>query len=933
MQDGGVFLAADTVLDTASSPGRTKPASPDGPGARIEETRTRPTPDGTTCSMPWNATPVPPDTVPALRPVRPRVDGKFLAVADRRLPVRGVTYGTFRPGPDGSGFPSTSRVERDFSMMTAAGINAVRTYEPPPRRVLDAAWHHGLRLLVGLPWEQHVAFLDDRGRARSIERRIRSAVASCAGHPAILAYAVGNEIPAPVVRWSGRRRIEDFLRRLTDCVRHEDPEGLVTYANYPSTEYLELPFLDFHCVNVYLESAERLAAYLSRLQNLAGDRPLVLGEVGLDSRRNGEVAQARAIESQIRTAVSGGCAGLFVFSWTDEWYRGGREVEDWDFGLTARDRSPKPALTALRRTLAGPPLTHTSLPRISVVVCVYNAESTVRDCLEGLARLDYANAEVIVVDDGSTDRTAEIAREFDVRLISTENRGLSAARNTGLEAATGQIVAYIDGDAWPDPEWLTYLADTFSRGGYAGVGGPNLPPPGDGLVAECVASAPGGPVHVLVTDREAEHIPGVNMAFWKSALEEVGGFDPVFRVAGDDVDICWRLQERGLKLGFAPAAVVWHHHRPSVRAYLKQQWGYGKAEALLEAKWPEKYNPAGHVTWGGRVYGRGLSLLGWTSRIYHGTWGKAPFQSMDRADSGVFWSFTTTPEWYLVIAVLAVLAGLGAFWPPLLAAAPILAAATGALVFRAVRATTSTEFPSVPVGIRRAWMKGLTASLHVLQPLARLMGRLSFGLTPWRLPRSRGFRAPYSRTESVWSEVWESVDGWLEGVERRVRASGGVVRRGGPYDRWDLEIRGGLAGRIRLRTCVEEHGDGRQLARFRLWPEAAWTPMLLAAGSGILAARASADGAGWVAVVLGLLALLMGVRVVRECGWAMASALAAIASGSEVETTAGEGASRASVAVEPPVEIPAVSPPLPEPETVAAAMSIRGRMAEVGSAT
>src|SRR5207245_2021241 len=80
--------------------------------------------------------------------------------------------------------------------------------------------------------------------------------------------------------------------------------------------------------------------------------------------------------------------------------------------------------------------------------------------------------------------------------------------------------------------------------------------------------------------------------------------DPQFRVAGDDVDVCWQLQKRGWTLGFSPAAVVWHHRRDSVRAYWRQQRGYGRAEALLEAKWPEKYNSAGHLTWTGRVYGR-----------------------------------------------------------------------------------------------------------------------------------------------------------------------------------------------------------------------------------------------------------------------------------------------------------------------------------------
>src|SRR5947208_3887327 len=139
---------------------------------------------------------------------------------------------------------------------------------------------------------------------------------------------------------------------------------------------------------------------------------------------------------------------------------------------------------------------------------------------------------------------------------------------------------------------------------HAGMGGPNIPPD-EGIVAEAVAHAHGGPIHVLLSDRVAEHIPGCNMAFWKDRLEAIGGFDVRYRTAGDDVDVCWRLQQQGWTLGFSAAAMVWHKRRDSVRGYLRQQRGYGKAEALLEAKWPDRYNGAGHVTWLGRVYGNG----------------------------------------------------------------------------------------------------------------------------------------------------------------------------------------------------------------------------------------------------------------------------------------------------------------------------------------
>src|SRR5207249_847621 len=127
-----------------------------------------------------------------------------------------------------------------------------------------------------------------------IEALVRAKVRECAGHPALLCYALGNEIPSTMARWLGRRKIERYLERLCRVIKEEDPDALVTYVNYPTTEYLQLPFLDLVCFNVYLESQERFEAYLARLQNIAGDRPLIMSELGLDALRNGEGVQARS---------------------------------------------------------------------------------------------------------------------------------------------------------------------------------------------------------------------------------------------------------------------------------------------------------------------------------------------------------------------------------------------------------------------------------------------------------------------------------------------------------------------------------------------------------------------------------------------------------------------------------------------------------------
>src|SRR5262249_30601646 len=154
--------------------------------------------------------------------------------------------------------------------------------------------------------------------------------------------------------------------------------------NYPTTDYLDLPFLDFVCFNVFLHREADFKAYLAKLQNLAGNRPLVLTELGMDSIREGEEAQARFLDWQLHEAFAGGAAGVCVFSWTDDWYRGGHQIEDWAFGLVDASREPKPALQAVRERFTRAPFeteAQRDWPKVSVVVCAYNAADTLNDCL------------------------------------------------------------------------------------------------------------------------------------------------------------------------------------------------------------------------------------------------------------------------------------------------------------------------------------------------------------------------------------------------------------------------------------------------------------------------------------------------------------------------------------------------------------------------
>lgn len=813
---------------------------------------------------------------------RPRVAGKFLLVGNRKFFVKGVSYGAFEPDADKREYHDLARIDRDFAQMAASGFNTVRIpHTMPPRELLDIAQRHGLMVMVGLSAEQYVGFLIDRHKkAPDIDSIIRDNVRTVAGHPALLCYAVGNEIAAPIVRWLGRLRIERYLHRIFRRIKEVDPTGLVTYVNYPTTEFLQLPFLDLVSFNVYLETEESLRKYLARLQNIAGDRPLLMSEIGLDAMRNGEEKQAKVLDWQIRTSFTSGCAGVVIFSWTDEWFRGGAEVDDWAFGLTDRDRNPKPAMEVVRQAFDDAPIPDImETPRFSVVVCSYNGARTIRECLEGIQRLDYPDYEVIVVSDGSTDETEAIASEFsNVRLIATENHGLSHARNVGLKASTGRYVAYIDDDAWPDPHWLQFLALAFRDSSHAGIGGPNLSPLDSGFVERCVDAAPGGPVHVLLTDDTAEHIPGCNMAFRKADLEAIGGFDTTFRVAGDDVDVCWRILDRGWTLGFHGAALVWHRRRNSIVGFLKQQRGYGKAEALLEAKWPQKYNALGHVSWGGRVYANGMiHLLGQRFRVYHGEWGTAPFRPLHQSPPHLLFCLCAMPEWWLVILALALIGGHGFLWPPLFFALPLCAIA---LTMTLVQARMSLKDAWIPYDsskpLRRGALLAVTYSLHLLQPLARLYGRFRHGLVACRRRVPPRFAIPRHRHSAYFSRCWIDPIQRLRHLEERLRTTTVSLHRGGDYDNWDFNVYGGSFGAARVLMAIEDQGSGTQYVRARTWP--VWSsvgviPVVVLAAASLIAL---AQGFQIAAIVLGLVCLVVLSRVLSEAASAQVAILDAL---------------------------------------------------------
>ena len=265
------------------------------------------------------------------------------------------------------------------------------------------------------------------------------------------------------------------------------------------------------------------------------------------------------------------------------------------------------------------------------------------------------------------------------------------------------------------------------------------------------------------------------------------------------------------------------------------------------------------------------------ARVEYGVWGTGAFQTAVERSPSQLWSIVGMPEWYLVIGGLGVLAAAGGLWRPLLVAAPLVLVAAGLFVVKALAASAACDPPMIPRrGVRSFAHRTLTIALHLAQPLARLRGRLGHGLTPWRRRGPIGVALPFPRRRVIWSETWLSPESRLQALAEGLRHDGAVVLHGGSRDRWDLEIRGGGFGTARLRAVVEEHGSGKQLARFAVRPRVTRLSVALVATFAPFAAWAATDGAIPAAFLLGGVAALVALSAMKDCCQAVAAGLRAL---------------------------------------------------------
>ena len=472
-------------------------------------------------------------------------------------------------------------------------------------------------------------------------------------------FALGNEIPPGVVRWHGRVRVERFLRDLYDDAKAASP-GQPVHLRQLSADRVprslvlrrlrvqRLPAPRGRAARVPRAAAAHrrpqaaAARRGGRRQHPRGRRRARPTSPRCTSARRSR--KARAARSRSRGPTSGGAAAIRSTT--------GRSASSTASAARSRRRSPSPRRSPTRRFR---PSARRTWPRVSVVVCAYNAADTLEDCLPSLERLTYPDYEIILVNDGST-RSHERDRAAATRACASStspNGGLSAARNVGLAEATGEIVAYTDADTRVDRDWLTYPRPAVPHLGRRRLGRTERRArrrSADGAVHRARAGRPDARAarrsHRRARARLQHGVPPRRAARDRRLQSDLPARrrrrGRVLAAAGAGLED--RLRVGGARL--APPPLVDRRRTGGSRS------ATARARRWLMAHHPEKFLD-GRMLWRGRIYSplpfvRSL----WGTRINAGVWGTAAFPSVYRTDVHPFAFLPHSIRWQVLSFVL-----------------------------------------------------------------------------------------------------------------------------------------------------------------------------------------------------------------------------------------------------------------------------------------
>jgi len=355
------------------------------------------------------------------------------------------------------------------------------------------------------------------------------------------------------------------------------------------------------------------------------------------------------------------------------------------------------------------------------------------------------------------------------------------------------------------------------------------------------------------------------MVFKRSALGALGGFDPRFTAAGDDVDICWRMLDAGFKLGFSPAAFVWHFRRNTIKAYYGQQRGYGCAEALLYPKYPERFNMLGQIKWRGTIPGLARTMPGGGTRRVLWDTPRVGFATVGEPTLGLLSFLPQTLEWNVLAALMLVVSMVCGFSsiPPLLmlVLGPIWA------LYYAWHAPLEKCHESFSSRLAVAWLAYTGPAVRTVTRLRRRLNALAgAGSFSEIRPRQRPEILPgrCSLRLSYWNESYISRENLLDRLSKLFARAGHPALIDSGWNDYDLEVKTGPLTRVQLKTADEEHGGLKLrnlvMIRVRVNRFGKIAPLVCAVAAGFTAAL----GLAGPAIAFGAATLAWSVLLLSE---------------------------------------------------------------------
>jgi cellulose synthase/poly-beta-1,6-N-acetylglucosamine synthase-like glycosyltransferase len=227
---------------------------------------------------------------------------------------------------------------------------------------------------------------------------------------------------------------------------------------------------------------------------------------------------------------------------------------------------------------------------ISIIIPAYNAEKTIAQCIHSLLHQTepQENYEIIVVNDGSTDRTEELLKSLGIKYCSQINQGPAAARNKGVALAQGDIILFTDSDCVAERNWIREMTAPFKNPKIAGVKG-RYQSTQKGIIPRFVQLEFEERYRLLEKYNYIDFVDTYSAGFRKEVFLAVGGFDPSFPQANnEDVDLSYRLAQKGYTMVYNPKAIIYHQHPKTLSNYLRIKFWRGYWRLMVYQRYPKK---------------------------------------------------------------------------------------------------------------------------------------------------------------------------------------------------------------------------------------------------------------------------------------------------------------------------------------------------------